>query len=151
MGLVYGVCLKYFKNPDDAQDAVMQIYEELVVKLRKHDVEKFRPWLHTVARNHCLMALRSRKLPVEDLTDAVMYSDSFLHPDNAGDKEQQLVRMEDCIETLPEAQKEAIRQFYMQEKSYKEIAEQSGEDLGRVRSNIQNGRRNLKNCMDKKN
>ncbi|MGZ8524236.1 MAG: RNA polymerase sigma factor, partial [Chitinophagaceae bacterium] len=59
MELVYGVCLKYFKDPETAKDAVMQVFEELVSKLKKHDVENFRGWLHQVAKNHCLMQLRT--------------------------------------------------------------------------------------------
>ncbi|HUM67128.1 MAG TPA: sigma-70 family RNA polymerase sigma factor, partial [Chitinophagaceae bacterium] len=38
MDLVYGVCLKYLKEPESAKDAVMQIFEELVLKLKKHEV-----------------------------------------------------------------------------------------------------------------
>src|ERR1700759_4133279 len=58
MDLVYAVCLKYLKEPAEAQDAVMGIFEELVIKLRKHDVSYFKGWLYTLAKNHCLMALR---------------------------------------------------------------------------------------------
>src|SRR5688572_11762373 len=61
MELVYGVCLKYFKDPETARDGVMQIFEELVSKLKKHDVENFRGWLHQLAKNHCLMQLRTPK------------------------------------------------------------------------------------------
>lgn len=43
MELVYGVCLKYYKDPETAKDSVMQIFEELVPKLRKHEVENFKP------------------------------------------------------------------------------------------------------------
>ncbi len=35
MHLVYGVCLKYLKNRDDAKDAVMQIFEKLISELRR--------------------------------------------------------------------------------------------------------------------
>ena len=54
--LVYGVCLKYLRNPDDAGDAVMDIFEELTVKVGRYEVERFRPWLYTLAKNHCLPA-----------------------------------------------------------------------------------------------
>ena len=52
MDLVYGVCLKYFKDPESAKDGVMQIFEELVSKLKKHEVDNFRGWLHQLAKNH---------------------------------------------------------------------------------------------------
>ena len=59
MDLIYGVCLKYLKDPEQSKDSVMAIFEELTLKLRKHEVAHFRAWLHQVARNHCLMYLRS--------------------------------------------------------------------------------------------
>src|ERR1700748_1081029 len=61
MHLVYGVCLKYLKDEEASKDAVMQIFEELITKASKHDVKQFKPWLHVVTRNFCLMQLRSAK------------------------------------------------------------------------------------------
>ena len=42
-----------------------------------------------------------------------------------------------------------IRLFYLENKCHNEITEMTGMDWNRVRSLIQNGRRNLKNCMEK--
>ena len=58
--------------------------------------------------------------------------------------------LKDCMETLPDKQKNCIDLFYLQGKSYKEIAELRNEQIGKIRSFIQNGRRNLKNCIEKK-
>ncbi len=49
MELVYGVCLKYFKEPEDAKDCVINIFEELISKLQKHEVENFKSWLYQLA------------------------------------------------------------------------------------------------------
>ena len=56
--LIYGLCLKYLKNEEDAKDAVINIYEELIIKVQKHEITYFRSWLYQVAKNHCLMILR---------------------------------------------------------------------------------------------
>ena len=45
MELVYGVCLKYLKEPEDAKDCVINIFEELINKLKKHEVDNFKGWL----------------------------------------------------------------------------------------------------------
>ena len=58
--LVFGVCMKYLKNPFDAEDAVMGIFEKLMSDLRKHEVRDFSNWLYRVAKNHCLMTLRKQ-------------------------------------------------------------------------------------------
>jgi RNA polymerase sigma-70 factor (ECF subfamily) len=158
MELVYGVCLKYYKEPEQAKDSVMQIFEELVSKLKKHEVENFRAWLHQVAKNHCLMQLRTPKnmKTVEFKTDfpeyqsgQVMQSEENMHLNGVLEKEENFKKMEDCLETLTGEQRDTIKLFYLEGKCYNEIVEQTGMEWNQVRSLIQNGRRNLKICMEK--
>lgn len=155
--LVYGVCLKYFKNSARAEDAVMAIFEDLVHKLRQHEVHSFRPWLHTVARNHCLMQLRKKQpvvLPYEDLSPSAMaghvHSDAGLHPLDVASQNGSLKPLQDCLEGLPPKQRQSIQRFYFEDKSYQDIADELALPLGMVRSQLQNGRRNLRICMEKK-
>ena len=148
--LVYGVCLKYLKNTEAAKDAVMNIYQELLVKLQTNEVENFKSWLYVVAKNHCLMQLRKeKKMITVEFTPTVMQSEDFTHLDNVLEKENELKKLEFCIDNLPAEQKEGIRLFYLENKCYNEIAEQTGNEWNKVRSLIQNGRRNLKICMEK--
>jgi RNA polymerase sigma factor (sigma-70 family) len=149
MELVYGVCLKYMKEPEDAKDCVMNIFEELITKLKKYEIDNFKPWLYQLAKNHCLMKLRSKKGTAVNIDIEVMHLPENIHLDNALEKEISLSNMEFCIEQLPAGQKEAIQLFYIKENCYKEIAEITGIDINKVRSFIQNGRRNLKICMEK--
>jgi RNA polymerase sigma factor (sigma-70 family) len=149
MDLLYGVCLKYFKEPDEAQDAVIHIFEELVTKLKKYEIDNFKGWLYQLAKNHCLMKLRSRKNQPVNVDTDLMHLQENVHLDDVMQKETSLIVMEHCIEQLPSEQKTAIQLFYLQEKCYKEIADTTALDINKVRSFIQNGRRNLKICMDK--
>jgi RNA polymerase sigma factor (sigma-70 family) len=151
MELVYGVCLKYYKEPETAKDGVMQIFEELVSKLKKHDVENFRGWLHQVAKNHCLMQLRSPKnLKTVAFKPEFVQSEENVHLNGVLEKEENLKKLEFCLGSLEKEQREAIKLFYLDGKCYNEIVEMTGYDWNQVRSLIQNGRRNLKNCMEKK-
>ena len=149
MDLVYGVCLKYLKQPENAQDSVIVIFEELITKLRKHDVDNFKAWLYTLAKNHCLMRLRSEKKQVTVNFDVeLVQSEENLHLNGELEKEENFRKMEFCMEQLPEDQRKVIDLFYLQGKCYNEITESTGLDWNKVRSFIQNGRRNLKICMD---
>lgn len=151
--LTYGLCLKYLGEENLAQDAVMEIYETLVRKLPEHDVQYFRSWLYTFAKNHCLMQLRrDGKKNLQTFDPMVMQSVDTRHlieEENVRPEEQH-TWLEDCMKTLSDQQKRCIELFYYQDKSYREIADMDGEDLGMVRSHIQNGRRNLRKCMDQK-
>lgn len=151
MNLVYAVCYNYLRNEDDAKDAVMQLFEQLVVELRRHDVQQFVPWLHTVARNHCLMQLRKRQTQpttvlIGDPSDGYDVADAFT--DEQTDREKNLSRLETCLKTLPPQQQTCLTLFYIDQKSYAEVASLTGFDLKQVKSHLQNGRRMLKFCMN---
>jgi len=149
-GIVYGTCLKYLKDSEAAKDAVMNIYQELLNKLQAHEVDNFKSWLYVVTKNHCLMQLRSaKKMFTVEFQAEIMQSEDFSHLDTVLEKEQDFKRLEQCLELLQNEQKQVISLFYLQNKCYNEIVEQTGLEWNKVRSVIQNGRRNLKTCMEK--
>jgi RNA polymerase sigma-70 factor (ECF subfamily) len=149
MDLVYAVCLKYLKDPEAAKDAVMGIFEELIPKLLKHDISYFKGWLYTVTKNFCLMHLRSQKqMPISRGLE-FMQSTENLHLDGVFEKEENLNQLTKCMEMLSPDQKQTVQMFYLQEKSYKEIAGLTHMEWNKVRSLVQNARRNLKICMEK--
>lgn len=150
MDLVFGVCLKYFKDSERSKDAVMEIYEELCRKLHQHEVDNFKSWLYVLSRNYCLMQLRSsKKVKFTEINETVMQNDEGLHLESEQlQKEEQFKLLENCLQTLPDEQKQSVALFYLESKCYNEIADITGYDWNKVRSYIQNGRRNLKLCME---
>lgn len=150
MELVYGVCLKYLKEPEDAKDSVLNIFEELISKLKKHEVENFRSWLYQLAKNHCLMKLRKdKKGAIVKIDTGLMQSHENVHLNGELEKEEKLLQLQYCLEQLAAEHRKVIELFYMQGKCYNEISGETGLEWNKVRSAIQNGRRNLKICMDK--
>ena len=148
LDLLYGVCLKYLGEPETAKDAVMDLFEELAQKLLKHEVTHFKGWLYTLAKNHCLMKLRSAgKARVQSFDPDHMQTADDLHLKDKIDREEQFHQLSACIEALPPDQRTVIRLFYLENKCYKEIETATGMEWNKVRSHIQNGRRNLKICM----
>jgi len=128
----------------------MQIFEELVLKLKKHEVDNFRGWLHQVAKNYCLMQLRTPKnLKTVEISPLLMQNEEDVHLNGVMEKEENLKKLEQCIDSLADEQRTMIKLFYLEGKCYNEIVEMTGQDWNHVRSAIQNGRRNLKLCMDK--
>jgi RNA polymerase sigma-70 factor, ECF subfamily len=155
MHLVYGVCLKYLKDRDESKDAVMQIFEKLISEIPKQSIGNFRGWLYVVTRNYCLMQLRSMKSHEERLTELTidtvgfMENSSGLHPvdEDGADMEADLA---DCIQRLKDNQRECIRLFYFENRCYNEIATCLSIDEKKVKSHLQNAKRNLKLCLDEK-
>jgi|SRR6185436_7022628 len=148
--LVYGTSMKYLKDRDESKDAVMQVFEKLNQSLHQHEVTNFKSWLYVSTRNHCLMQLRARKgKETKEITSNIMESEFVLHLENEPEMEENLSKLEKCIEELGIDQQRCVRLFYLDEKCYKDVADETGYDLGQVKSFIQNGKRNLKICMER--
>ena len=153
MHLVYGVCLKYLEDRDTAKDEVMNIFEKLVTAVPEQEIVSFKTWLYVVTKNHCLMLLRSRKseaahreMMLDDPT-FFMEKETELHPlDN--EEEMDMKRLEECIGKLKDEQKQCIQLFYYEGYGYREISARLGMEEKKVKSYIQNGKRNLKICME---
>ena len=156
MTLVYGLCMKYLKNREDAKDAVMQIFEKLSEEIPKREIRDFRPWLYVLAKNHCLMMIRSDRARQKreekyqlGLSD-FMENEEELHPLDENHISTDLA-LKECIERLKKEQRECIEKFYFESMSYRAISENMKLEEKKVKSHIQNGKRNLKICLEEKN
>jgi len=149
---VFYVCLKYLKNKELSQDMAMQVFEKLVLDLKSRQIEQFKPWLYTVAKNACLMQLRAKKIQFSSIDDEryqlpVMKTGSDLHPMEEITIEEKEEALKSALNALDERQKTCVELFYLEHKSYQEISGLTGFDFKQVKSHIQNGKRNIKNYL----
>jgi RNA polymerase sigma-70 factor (ECF subfamily) len=146
--LVMGTCMKYLKNRADAEDMTMILFEKLPHKLANHNIERFKSWLYMVTKNECLMLLRKKGHVSAEITKELEASDE-LHVVEA--KEVQYEILEEAIKELKEEQRKCIELFYIESKSYQEITSLLQLDIKKVKSAIQNGKRNLKLTLENRN
>lgn len=146
--LLFGVCMKYLKNEEEAKDAVQQVFEKSIKELGKYKVDYFKSWIYMVAKNHCLMKLRDKgKLPRE-ITERMMATPA--EENNLAEhieKDKLLEQLTNSLRELIPEQRICIELFYLEKKSYIEIADETGYTLMQVKSYIQNGKRNLKTLL----
>ena len=148
--LLFGVCMKYVKQEEEAKDCVQQIFMKIITELPKYRVEYFKSWIYTIARNHCLMKLRDQQgRPAALKEDMLAAWDEDRGSNPHLEKEQQLGQMGAALEELGSAQKLCVILFYLEKKSYQDIADTTGYTLMQVKSHIQNGKRNLKLLMER--
>jgi RNA polymerase sigma factor (sigma-70 family) len=149
--LIFSVSLKYLKVKEDAEDISIKIFEILKEKLPDQEIENVGGWIHTVTKNQCLMQLRSvtREQQKEDDYAIFMEIENNEHHTNEIDIESDIMKLEKCIKELVKEQKKCIELFYKQEKCYKEVANLTGYGLKKVKSYLQNGKRNIAICMEK--
>ncbi|MDH6308365.1 RNA polymerase sigma-70 factor (ECF subfamily) [Dysgonomonas sp. PFB1-18] len=148
--LIYGLCLKYLQNPEQSQDAVIDIYENLSQRIQDYEIKIFKNWLYSVVKNHCFHILKSNKKEIiVDFDSQLMESDmDFPLFSENNDREKEDV-LNQCLEKLPDPQRISIEKFFYENKSYVDIVDETGFHLKSVKSYIQNGKRNLKICIEK--
>ncbi|MBC7891720.1 MAG: sigma-70 family RNA polymerase sigma factor [Sphingobacteriaceae bacterium] len=154
LDLVFAVCYQHLRDEDEAKDAVMQVFEKLMLELRRHEVTNFRSWLHSVARNECLMRLRQRRTTggrVDVFSENGVELAALAHPsdEDSGPLDIHLDRLGPCLDVLTKEQKTSVTLFFYEEKSYREISDLTGYGLNDVKSYLQNGKRNLKKCLER--
>jgi len=149
---LFGVCMKYLKNEDDAKDSVQQIFLKVIQELRKYRVEYFKSWLYMVARNHCLMKLRDRqsKIPVELTENLAVAQEETTDWQKRVQNDLTFEMMESSLKELNPEQQQCVTLFYLEKKSYREISDTTGFSSLQVKSYIQNGKRNLRILIEKK-
>lgn len=146
--LVYGLALKYFKSQEEAQDAVMDIYEIIVQKINGSNVKNFKPWLYAVSKNHCLYSIKQNKRIIRvDFEDSFMENEEYFTLFDVAQTEEEMKALEYCMRQLSEEQRISIQYFYLEEHSYIDIMNKTGYALNKVKSYIQNGKRNLRTCI----
>jgi RNA polymerase sigma-70 factor (ECF subfamily) len=154
--LVFGLCMKYFKDEDQAYDAVTGIFTKLFDDLLKHKIDFFKSWLYTFSKNYCLMQLRSAKSALRKSLDyshdmKVVMENSEGEHQNANRREEEYALLEKALGDLSAEQRVCVELFYLKDKSYAQIVEATGFDMNKVKSYIQNGKRNLKIMLEQSN
>lgn len=146
--LIFGVCMKYLKNEEDAKDAVQQIFLKIIDQLHKYDVSNFKSWIYMVAKNHCLMKLRDQKQNRVEWNETIQPVEEFFELRQRNLQREALLRsLYESMEKLKPEQQLCIRYFYLDKKSYAEISELTGFTLLQVKSYLQNGKRKLELLM----
>jgi RNA polymerase sigma factor (sigma-70 family) len=150
--LLLGVCMKYLKNEDEAKDSVQQIFLKAITELHKYKVEYFKSWIYMVAKNHCLMKLRDKhgKIPAELNEKLIATPNEETDKFSLQQNDHTMDLMQEALKELSPEQQQCVTLFYLYKKSYQEISEATGYSMLQVKSYIQNGKRNLRNMIEKK-
>jgi len=146
--LIYGVCLNDLKDADEADDAVKQIFNDLLNEMADNDITAFRPWIYRYTKNHCLLINGKEKdtVPVDFDEQAAKFNkipDLWEKPDD-----QQAKLLASCLEKMPEQQRVSINYFFRDKLSYAEISDKVGYTLKHVKNYIQQGKQNLIICLE---
>ncbi len=154
--LSFGICLKMMKDESDSMDVVSEVFRILFEKIPTANIKSFRSYIYAVSRNECIAKLRKRKTELTKMSDLKAMQDKPL--DFVENKKLMALldneiplddKVEDAVQNLRAEQQTCVRLFFYENKSYKEIADQTGYSEKQVKSYLQNGKRNLRLMLEK--
>lgn len=148
--LVVGLCLDYLKNREAARDATMDVFEKVTLKVCRQPIETFKAWLFYTSRNHCIDLLRKQIRERDRLLKINMEEGVESGEAQRPLSEERLTELPTALAALPPEQAECIKLFYLRGQSYAQVAATTGYELRKVKSYLQNGRRNLRIHLEKK-
>ena len=106
-------------------------------------------WIFTIARNKRIDRLRRENRPLPDMTDPAVMPESIETGEIQVARMQQEKKIRHALKNLPEEQAKMIFSAYYEEKSHREIAEESGVALGTVKSRIRLALNRMRAQIDK--
>lgn len=146
---VYGTCLYYLQDKEEAQDATMMLFEKLMQEIKQQEIKNFKAWLGFVVRNHCISIIRKKQTLQKNKKAYHEFEFSECEPETeekigSVSDDAMLEYMKQCLPNLKEKQRICIELFYLNNKSYQEISNETPYTINEIKSYIQNGKRNLK-------
>jgi RNA polymerase sigma-70 factor (ECF subfamily) len=130
---------RMFLDPSDIEDLVQDVLLSLHAVRSTYDPERpFMPWLFAIMKNRMADSARrqirifAHELQVDDL--AVTFSDNPENIDEEVYRDPEALRL--AIETLPQAQRQAIDMLKLREMSLKEASSVSGMSIGALKVSV---------------
>ena len=134
-----------------AEDLAQEIFVKLFMALDRFDPQKpLTPFLFRIAHNHCVDALKRRKVPTVSLVSSwqqgieAQHADEKPTPEELAQHAEVQAAVEQALESLPAAYRSALVMWHVEGMSYEEISQTLGLPMGTVKARIHRGREKLK-------
>ncbi len=147
---LYGVCLRIFPEPEDAQDVLQDAFINIWQKAGTFDPARASPitWLVTLTRNRAIDRLRARgKRVMMPLDVAAEIADDRPDAEQCLISHQADERIVACIETLHKDDATLIRTAFFDGSTYADIAVRASQPLGTIKSRVRRALMKLKACL----
>ena len=148
---VFAIIFPILRNKDDAEDAAQETFIKLYCSLYQYSQGSFKSWLGRISVNTAidLKRKRERELPRENLLEGLP-EDSLpqgpsVENELLGIEEENL---ENLCRGLPERYRSVVYQYYVLEKSCREIAVAQGVAVRTIESRLYRSRKMIRERME---
>jgi len=146
---LFGVCLRVLGNRAEAEDALQEAFVKIWRNADRYRVNGLSPmtWLITVARNHSIDRVRSRKAKAGDMSEAVDIADNQPGPEALAIAASDRGRIVACMDELEPDKAGAVRRAYLEGETYQELADRYDVPLNTVRTWLRRSLLKLRECL----
>ena len=157
---VYGTCLSFVPNREDAEDIAQEVFVEVFNSIDKFKQEsKLSTWIYRITTNKCLEFIRKKNAKkrfafLQSLSgndynlDKASYFTEINHPGLVLEQKETSEVLFLAINKLPEAQRIVFTLNKIDDKSYKEISEITNRSIGSIESLLFRAKKNLQKTLE---
>jgi RNA polymerase sigma-70 factor, ECF subfamily len=143
---VYRLCYRYVNNHEDANDLAQEAFLRAWRAIgRFRGDSSFSTWLYRIAVNACLNHRALRRLPLQELPEAL--PDPALRADAGVVSADESRRVRQAVGQLPERQRATLILKVYHELTHEEVAQILGSTVGTVKSNLFHALGNLRRLL----
>jgi RNA polymerase sigma-70 factor (ECF subfamily) len=143
---IYRLCYRYVNNHEDANDLAQEAFLRAWRAIgRFRGDSSFSTWLYRIAVNACLNHRALRRLPLQELPEAL--PDPALRADAGVVSADESRRVRQAVGQLPERQRATLILKVYHELTHEEVAQILGSTVGTVKSNLFHALGNLRRLL----
>lgn len=153
-GKMMGVCLRYTKDRDRAQEVVQESFIKIFDKLDEFDFKgSFEGWVRRIMVNASIDAIRKRNRQPFSTDEEYVFNDSYSVQEHDLDDDITKIKAEyalEAIQQLSPAYQTVFNLYVIENYSHKEIAQILDISEGTSKSNLAKAKQNLRKILSEK-
>lgn len=150
-GKMMGVCLRYIKDHDSAQEVVQKCFIKVFDRLEEFDFKgSFEGWVRRIMVNGSIDAIRSKRRQPFTTDEEYLFNESYSIQEHDIDEDITKIKAEQAmraIQQLSPSYRAVFNLYVIENYSHKEIAQILGISEGTSKSNLAKAKQNLRKIL----
>lgn len=140
---VFRTVFAVLRDQKEAEDAAQEVFMKIYSSLSQYENQGFKTWMTRIAVNHAIDVKRKLARRKEEVVEA-LEQQAFGSPKDGVEKElidnERLSQVRKKLDDLPENYRDVIYGFYIDEKSYQQMAEEQNVQVKTIETKLYRAR-----------
>ncbi len=145
---IFAICFNILKDRQEAENITQETFIKIYSSLKQYEFSGLKTWIGRIATNKCIDLKRKKDREIknnmtylEDIENRLQ--SNYLVEEDVIRKEE-IKRVLDCCDEIPEKYGKIIKKYYLDSQSYKEIAHKERISVKIVESRLYRGKKLLR-------